>query len=90
MWFCSLFRLKTELENLKEDIHDVLANTLDEVFSKAGDNSSAMPKLDARVQRGTMTRFEFYVEMLESRDRAAKTTAQVSDPEKKFFGDKEN
>ena len=86
MWFCSLFRLKTELENLKEDIHDVLANTLDEVFSKAGDNSSAMPKLDARVQRGTMTRFEFYVEMLESRDRAAKTTAQVSDPEKSFSG----
>ena len=86
MWFCSLFRLKSDLENLKEDIHDVLANAIDEVFSKANDNSSSMPKLDDRVKNGTMTRFEFYVEMLESRDRAAKTTAQVSDPEKSFSG----
>ena len=86
MWFCSLFRLKSELENLKEDIHDVLANAIDEVFSKANDNSSSMPKLDDRVKNGTMTRFEFYVEMLESRDRAAKTTVQVSDPEKSFSG----
>ena len=45
-----------------------------------------MPKLDDRVKNGTMTRFEFYVEMLESRDRATKTTAQVSDPEKSFSG----
>jgi len=86
MWFCSLFRLKSELDNLKEDIHDVLANAIDEVFSRANDNSSSMPKLDDRVKSGTMTRFEYYVEMLESRDRAAKTTAQVSDPEKSFSG----
>jgi hypothetical protein len=88
MWFCSLFRLKTELENLKEDIHDVLANTLDEVFARAGDNSSAMPKLDDRVRKGTMTRFEFYVEMLECRDRTTKPTTQVPESEKVFTGNR--
>ncbi len=25
MWFCSTFRLNSELENLKEDIHDAVA-----------------------------------------------------------------
>jgi hypothetical protein len=83
LWFAKIYGADAEVTRLRRDIHNVLAGKLDNISAEAGMSLSMNGQCDARVQGGTMTKYEYYVEFVEGIARAkgsSKPTTELPKP----------
>jgi hypothetical protein len=72
LWLCKIYRSETEVIELRKDVHEMFAGKLDTVSAEAGLGMHMVGQCDPRVSGGSpsMTKYEFYIEYLESTERA--------------------
>ena len=72
LWLCKIYRSETEVVELRKDVHEMFAGKLDTVSAEAGLGMHMVGQCDPRVSGGSpsMTKYEFYIEYLESTERA--------------------
>jgi hypothetical protein len=83
LWFAKIYGTDEEVKRLRRDIHNVLAGKLDHISAEAGMSLSMNGQCDARVQGGTMTKYDYYVEFVEGIARAkgsSKPTTELPKP----------
>jgi len=72
LWLCKIYRSETEVVELRKDVHEMFAGKLDTVSAEAGLGMHMVGQCDPRVSGSSpsMTKYEFYIEYLESTERA--------------------
>ena len=72
LWLCKIYRSEAEVVELRKDVHEMFAGKLDTVSAEAGLGMHMTGQCDPRVNGSSpsITKYEFYIEYLESTERA--------------------
>ena len=92
LWLCRIYKNDADVIELRKDVHEMLSGKLDTISADANLGMHMLGQCDQRVSGSSpsMTKYEFYVEYLESTERAkgvkppvepiAKPTVRLTQP----------
>ena len=72
LWLCRIYKNDADVIELRKDVHEMLSGKLDTISADANLGMHMLGQCDQRVSGSSpsMTKYEFYVEYLESTERA--------------------